>query len=124
MWKDILCVGIGGGMGSILRFITSRLAARYMSADWLLTGTFVSNMAGCFLIGLFSGWILAHQLENQAFHLLLIVGFCGGYTTFSAFALENLWLMETNQWGLFVLYTLASVAFGLLTVWGGMKLVS
>jgi CrcB protein len=114
---------MGGAVGSILRFITSRLAARYVSAGWLFAGTFAVNMAGCFLIGLFAGWMLAHEPENRTLRLLLIVGFCGGYTTFSTFALENLRLLETNQWGLFVSYTLASVAFGLLAVWGGMKLV-
>lgn len=124
MWKDIFYVGIGGGIGSILRFIASRLVARYVAAEWLFAGTLVVNMTGCFLIGLLSGWMLAHQPENQSFRLLLIVGFCGGYTTFSTFAFENLRLIETNQWGLFALYTFTSVLVGLLAVWGGMKLVS
>ncbi|SCD19891.1 putative membrane protein [Proteiniphilum saccharofermentans] len=124
MWKDIFYVGIGGGIGSILRFIASRLVARYVAAEWLFAGTLVVNMTGCFLIGLLSGWMLAHQPENQSFRLLLIVGFCGGYTTFSTFAFENLRLIEANQWGLFALYTFTSVLVGLLAVWGGMKLVS
>ncbi|WP_298648775.1 fluoride efflux transporter CrcB [uncultured Proteiniphilum sp.] len=122
MWKDMLYVGIGGGIGSILRFITSRLVARYVYAEWLFIGTFTANIAGCFLIGLLSGWMLTHQPENQAFRLLFIVGFCGGYTTFSTFAFENLRLIEMNQWGLFALYTFTSVTLGLLAVWGGMKL--
>jgi CrcB protein len=88
----------------------------------LFLGTFTANIVGCLLIGLFSGWILAHHPENQSFRLLLIVGFCGGYTTFSAFAFENLRLMEMNQWGLFALYTSASIVLGLLAVWGGMTL--
>lgn len=124
MWKDILYVGLGGGIGSILRFIASRLVARYVGAGWLFAGTFAVNITGCLLIGLLSGWMLAHQPENQPFRLLFIVGFCGGYTTFSAFAFENLRLIEMNQWGLFALYTFASVALGLLAVWGGMKLGS
>ena len=122
MWKDLLLVGVGGGVGSMLRFITSRLAARFIHHEWLFLGTFTANIAGCLLIGLFSGWILSHQPENQSFRLLMIVGFCGGYTTFSAFAFENMRLMEMNQWGLFTLYTSASIVLGLLSVWGGMKL--
>lgn len=123
MWKDILYVGIGGGIGSVFRFIVSRFVIRYVPVEWLFAGTLVVNITGCFLIGLLSGWMLAHQPENQTFRLLLIVGFCGGYTTFSTFAFENLRLIETNQWGLFTFYTLASVVVGLLSVWRGMKLV-
>lgn len=124
MWKDILYVGIGGGIGSIFRFIVSRLVIRYMSAEWTFAGTLAVNITGCFLIGILAGWMLAHQPDNQIFRLLFIVGFCGGYTTFSTFAYENLRLIETNQWGLFALYTLASVILGLIAVWGGLKLAN
>ena len=124
MWKDILYVGIGGGIGSIFRFIVSRLVIRYMSAEWTFAGTLAVNITGCFLIGILVGWMLAHQPDNQIFRLLFIVGFCGGYTTFSTFAYENLRLIETNQWGLFALYTLASVILGLIAVWGGLKLAN
>ncbi|SRR5690554_1129576 len=124
MWKDILYVGIGGGIGSIFRFIVSRLVIRYMSAEWTFAGTLAVNITGCFLIGILAGWMLAHQPDNQIFRLLFIVGFCGGYTTFSTFAFENLRLIETNQWGLFAFYTLTSVILGLFAVWGGLKLAN
>lgn len=122
MWKDILYVGIGGGIGSIFRFIISRLVIRYATPEWTFAGTMAVNITGCFLIGVIAGWMLAHQPDNQTFRLLFIVGFCGGYTTFSTFAFENLRLIETNQWGLFALYTLSSVVLGLLAAWVGMKL--
>ena len=95
-----------------------------MSAEWTFAGTLAVNITGCFLIGILAGWMLAHQPDNQNFRLLFIVGFCGGYTTFSTFAYENLRLIETNQWGLFALYTLASVILGLIAVWGGLKLAN
>ena len=121
MWKDILFVGIGGGIGSILRYLTSRLVARYAQAEWLFLGTFAANIIGCFLIGLLAGWMLTRYPDNQSFRLLFIVGFCGGYTTFSTFAFENLRLFESQQWVLLALYTIVSVVIGIWMVWLGMK---
>lgn len=123
MWRDLFYVGVGGGIGSIFRFVASRFIVRYVCGQWIFVGTLAVNITGCFLIGLLSGWMIAHQPENQLFRLLFIVGFCGGYTTFSTFAFENLRLIEMNQWGLFALYTFISVALGLLSVWAGMKLI-
>lgn len=123
MWKDVLYVGLGGGIGSILRFLTSRVVARYAQPDWLFAGTFAANMIGSFLIGLFAGWVLAKNPENQSFRLLFIVGFCGGYTTFSTFAFENLRLIEMHQWALMLLYTILSITLGVFMVWLGMKLM-
>lgn len=124
MWRDLLLVCVGGGAGSAFRFLVSRFMSRWVGADWLFTGTLLVNITGCFLIGLLSGWMLAHQPDNQTFRLLFIVGFCGGYTTFSTFSFESLRLVETQQWGLFLLYASASVLLGLLAVWGGMKLAN
>ncbi|MBZ4657169.1 MAG: fluoride efflux transporter CrcB [Bacteroidota bacterium] len=124
MFRDILFVGIGGGIGSIMRFLTSRFTARLVAAQWLFLGTLAANLIGCFLIGILSGWMLSHMPDNQSFRLLFIVGFCGGYTTFSTFAFENYRLIEMNQWGILLLYLLASIVLGIIAVWLGMKIVS
>ncbi|MDN5296324.1 MAG: fluoride exporter [Bacteroidota bacterium] len=124
MFRDILFVGIGGGIGSIMRFLTSRFMARLVAAQWLFLGTLAANLIGCFLIGILSGWMLSHMPDNQSFRLLFIVGFCGGYTTFSTFAFENYRLIEMNQWGILLLYLLASIVLGIIAVWLGMKIVS
>jgi CrcB protein len=124
MFKDILFVGIGGGIGSMMRFLTSRFTARLVAAQWLFLGTLAANLIGCFLIGILSGWMLSHMPDNQPFRLLFIVGFCGGYTTFSTFAFENYRLIEMNQWGILLLYLPASVVLGIIAVWLGMKIVS
>jgi len=113
MLKEVLYVGLGGGAGSILRFLTSKIVAKYAHDYFLFLGTFAANIIGCFLIGVLSGWMLTNQPDNQPFRLLFIVGFCGGYTTFSTFAFENLRLLELGQWTLLLGYTLFSVVLGI-----------
>ena len=122
MIKDLLLVGIGGGVGSMLRFLTSRLSARYISSEWALVGTFIVNIVGCFIIGLVAGWLLFNMSKSQTLPLLLVTGFCGGYTTFSAFAFENVQLLQSGHTLFSVLYIILSIAVGLLAVWGGLKL--
>ncbi len=123
MIKDLLLVGLGGGIGSMLRFLTSRLSARYISSEWAMVGTFIANIVGCFIIGLVAGWLLFNMSKSQTLPLLLVTGFCGGYTTFSAFAFENVQLLQSGHTLFSVLYIILSIGVGLLAVWGGLKLV-
>ena len=123
MIKDLLLVGLGGGIGSMLRFLTSRLSARYISSEWAMVGTFIANIVGCFIIGLVAGWLLFNVEKSQTLPLLLVTGFCGGYTTFSAFAFENVQLLQSGHTLFSVLYIILSIGVGLLAVWGGLKLV-
>lgn len=122
MLKDLLFVALGGGIGSSLRYLTSRVVVKLVSGNLIFLGTFTANIIGSLLIGLLSGWMLINQPDNQTFRLLFIVGFCGGYTTFSTFALENMRLIELNQWGILTAYVLASVVLGVLAVWVGVRL--
>lgn len=122
MLKDLLFVALGGGIGSALRYLTSRVVVKLVSGNLIFLGTFTANIIGSLLIGLLSGWMLINQPDNQTFSLLFIVGFCGGYTTFSTFAFENMRLIESNQWGLLTAYVLASVVLGVLAVWVGVRL--
>lgn len=122
MLKDLLFVALGGGIGSSLRYLTSRVVVKLVSGNLIFLGTFTANIIGSLLIGLLSGWMLINQPDNQTFRLFFIVGFCGGYTTFSTFAFENMRLIESNQWGLLTAYVLASVVLGVLAVWVGVRL--
>lgn len=119
MIKQLIAVGIGGGAGSILRFLGSQVTRKYFDGAFPLA-TFMVNLLGCFLIGLFIGILDGKPDTNGQLKLLLITGFCGGFTTFSAFANENLQLLQNNQFILALTYTIASVLLGILMVWVGM----
>ncbi len=117
--KQVLFVGLGGAAGSMLRYLTHVITMKYYAASFPLA-TFMVNVAGCFIAGLIFGLTAQETTEAQNLKLLLITGFCGGFTTFSAFALENAGLMNSGNTITAVLYTIASLAAGLLAVWIGL----
>lgn len=117
--KQVLFVGLGGAAGSMLRYLTHVITMKYYAASFPLA-TFMVNVAGCFIAGLIFGLTAQETTEAQNLKLLLITGFCGGFTTFSAFALENAGLMNSGNTITAVLYTIASIAAGLLAVWSGL----
>jgi CrcB protein len=119
--KNILLVGLGGGIGSIARYLTQRwFALNYASSfPW---GTFVVNIAGCFLIGIFWGLSFRSFDSNESWKLFLMTGLCGGFTTFSAFTLEGIGLIREQKTALFFMYIGASVITGLLATYLGMQL--
>lgn len=121
MIKNILLVGLGGGAGSILRYLCQRwLAAIYShSFPW---GTFAVNITGCFLIGIFWGMTFKTFDSNEHWKLFLMTGICGGFTTFSAFTIESIGLVREQKIGLFFLYVAGSVLVGLALTLLGMKL--
>ncbi|MBC7887398.1 MAG: fluoride efflux transporter CrcB [Ferruginibacter sp.] len=118
--RDFLLIGLGGAMGSMLRYGTGLLVG---SKPFPLT-TLLINVSGSLIIGL----VMAYSLKNQAFaanwKLFLATGICGGFTTFSAFSLENLQLVDNGKFGMFAVYIAASVLLGLIAVWMGFKLIS
>ena len=114
MIKDIILVGIGSGIGGICRYLVSVFMGQMHSGfPW---GTFVVNIVGCLLIGILWGLMSRFQNLAPAFSLLLMVGFCGGFTTFSTFSKESLALLQANHYLLFSLYTIGSVILGIIAV--------
>lgn len=121
IWKDILLVGLGGGVGSIARYACQRsIYSLYPHA--FPFGTFAVNIAGCFLIGLLIGLIEKGSMIKPELRLLLLTGFCGGFTTFSAFAAENIQLLKDGRLLYFSLYTAGSVVLGILATFAGLAI--
>jgi fluoride exporter len=121
MIKNILLVGLGGGAGSIARYLCQKWFSDHYPASFPW-GTFAVNIAGCFLIGIFWGLAFRSFASNESWKLFLMTGICGGYTTFSAFTLEGIGLLKEQKTGLFFSYILASVVLGLLATYAGMKI--
>lgn len=113
-------IGLGGALGTMLRFGTSLLIG-FKSYP---LATLLVNIAGSFIIGL----VMAYSLKSESFalngRLFLATGFCGGFTTFSAFSLENLLLLQNGKLGLFVLYAVGSLVLGIAAVWAGFKIIA
>ena len=120
MIKNMLLVAAGGAAGSMLRYLVSFFTSRYFNGLFPLA-TFLVNMAGCFLIGVFIGLYTANN-DNQAIRMLLITGFCGGFTTFSAFSFENLTMINEGNILAALGYIFASVVLGCAAVWLGLKI--
>ncbi len=119
--KHILFVFIGGGAGSALRFAISKWLNS--NAYNLPIGTFTVNILGSLLIGVFIGLASKNNLLNEQQTLLLISGFCGGFTTFSAFAFENYHFIKNGDYTSLIVYTLGSIIIGVLAVFLGFLMV-
>ena len=116
--KNLLLVGFGGALGSIARFLVHKYVSQHYPHIFPI-GTFFVNIIGCFLIGLFFGFATKHEYFTPAFRLLLMVGFCGSFTTFSAFTLEGMQLLDQHRFLIFTLYFALSVLFGLIATFTG-----
>ncbi|MEG1644081.1 MAG: fluoride efflux transporter CrcB [Bacteroidales bacterium] len=120
--KELIYIAIGGGAGSVLRYAISKFITD-SSGKLFPWGTMTVNLLGCLIVGLIIGWIMHHNI-SEALRLAMIIGFCGGFTTFSSFSVESLNLLRQGYTGLFCLYSGISLAGGLILVYVGIVITS
>lgn len=111
--KGVFFVFLGGGLGSAMRYLLSKSVYPLFSNS--IIGTLSVNVLGSLLIGLLIGFQMKNIIEKPLY-LLLVTGFCGGFTTFSAFALENYNLFKSGDYLQAFAYIVASIILGLLAV--------
>ncbi|MDB2385261.1 fluoride efflux transporter CrcB [Polaribacter sp.] len=119
--KQLLFVFVGGGFGSVLRYLIGKFLNN--AENGIPYGTFLANILGSLFIGFILGYATKNNLLSHNYTLLLATGFCGGFTTFSTFAYENHVFLKSGDFTAFALYTITSFVVGFLAVFGGMYLV-
>ena len=116
--KHLLIVFIGGGLGTVARFLVSKFLP--YSGKGFPWNTFCANLLGCLFIGFLIGYFVRNSNENESSLVLFAtVGFCGGFTTFSSFANENLSFIKSGDYNMLLVYSTLSLIMGILMVYMG-----
>ena len=121
MIRNLLFVALGGALGSVVRYVVSRSFSGVETGGFPFA-TFVVNVVGCLILGFVSTLAAREGVMSDAVKVLITVGFCGGLTTFSTFCNESVGLMRPGTMMLAAMYAGASIALGLMAVWGGSML--
>lgn len=120
MIRNIILVGVGGGIGSILRYLMSHL----IKNNNFPLSTFFINIIGSFAIGIAMALSIKFAGFNENWKTLIVTGICGGFTTFSAFSFENVSMIQQGKFTLSMCYIISSIILGLLATIAGLKLAS
>lgn len=118
MVKTVILVGIGGAIGSICRYLLGFMAGRHFNLIFPY-GTLGINLLGSLIIGIVYG-LAFKNIISEDWRIFLATGFCGGFTTFSSFAFENVTLIQEGEMGLMLLYSGISMIAGMLLTYGGL----
>jgi len=117
--KALMLVAVGGGLGSMARYLVSGWVL-HRAVSWQFpVGTFLVNVLGCLGVGVLGGLVVKHDLLSPELRLFLFTGIAGGFTTFSAFGLETFHLLRKGEIGVAGAYVVLSVLVGMLALWAG-----
>lgn len=119
LW-NIACVALGAVLGGVARFLVTHLSSELSRHHGFPYGTLAVNAVGCFLVGYVLTWTADHT--HDTYRLLMATGFCGAFTTFSAFAYESLAYWHEGRIGLFAVNLAANNVFALFGVALGIKM--
>ena len=122
MSRILFLIGTGGLIGSIARYLAATYFTKVFPSAFPY-GTFVVNIVGCLIIGIVFGLSERFTWLTPEWRMFLATGFCGGFTTFSSFAYENIKLIQEGNFLVFAAYSIASFALGLLAVFIGLTLI-
>lgn len=123
MKTNLILIGLGGALGSVMRYLTSSYVLKQFPSLLFPYGTFAVNVIGCLIIGIAYGMSERFQWFSPSLRLFLVTGFCGGFTTFSAFAYENMRLLEEANFTGFAMYSVLSFVVCITVVFAGSLLV-
>ena len=118
---NFIAISLGAIVGANARYILSRYAARLLGPVFPY-GTLIINVAGSFIVGWFLVWTSERVLIDPRWRLLVVIGFCGGFTTFSSYAFETMAYFEQGQWWLMTTNIVTNNLLSLLAAVGGMAL--
>lgn len=116
MLKNILLVFLGGGLGSVIRYLISKID---FVSNYYPYNTLAVNVIGSLMLGVIVGYFLKNENINSNYLIFFTTGFCGGFTTFSAFANESLKMLTEGELVSFFTYLFFSIFFGICAVFLG-----
>ena len=120
--ESLLLVALGGAVGSMLRYKIGATVLHHTEALQFPYGTFTVNVLGCAIAGLLGGLGERYAFLTAEMRLLIFTGFLGGFTTFSAFGVETIGLVERGEWTIAATYVVSSVLCGLVALFVALKL--
>lgn len=118
---DFLAISLGAIVGANARYFISRFTSKVFGPAFPY-GTLFINVTGSFIVGFFMIWTTQRVIVDPRWRLLVVVGFCGGFTTFSSYAYESMAYVEQGQWGLMLTNVIANNLLCLIAALAGMSL--